>query len=215
MIPVVSIVGRKNSGKTTFLIGLIKELKEKGYVVGTIKHIHHPLELSDIDKEGSDSFKHFKGGAGKVVISSKRLLVLFQAITEEKTIEGIVPLFSSSDIVLTEGFKKEKMPKIEVVREGEPMCSKEDNLVAIVSNRTFALDVPCFGLDKQKKLADFIEENFIKKRKEKSISLFIDDKKIPLNGFVQSIFKETMCGMIRALQGIPENPRKIEVIISE
>ncbi|MEK7750140.1 MAG: molybdopterin-guanine dinucleotide biosynthesis protein MobB, partial [Planctomycetota bacterium] len=40
-VPVISIVGRSNSGKTTLIVKLVKELKSRGYKVATIKHSHH------------------------------------------------------------------------------------------------------------------------------------------------------------------------------
>ncbi len=213
MFPVISIVGKKNSGKTTLLIELIKELKERGYSVGIIKHIHHDIEISDVDKEGTDSFKHFKTGADVVVVAGNRLLALFQNLTEKKTIAEITHLLPEINILLTEGFKIEKMPKIEVVREDEPICKKEDNLVAIVSDKFFNLDIPHFGFNEYEKIADFIENDFIKKKSYKETFLFIDGKNILLNGFVQKIFKETILGMIRTLHKIPENPKKIEIKI--
>jgi Ni2+-binding GTPase involved in maturation of urease and hydrogenase len=40
--PVVSIVGRSKSGKTTLIEKLIPLLKARGYRVGTVKHHAHP-----------------------------------------------------------------------------------------------------------------------------------------------------------------------------
>ncbi|MEW6103226.1 MAG: molybdopterin-guanine dinucleotide biosynthesis protein B [bacterium] len=207
----ISIVGKKNSGKTTLLLGIIKELKERGYSVGIIKHIHHNLEISDFDKEEKDTFKHFKGGADIVAASSNKLFALFQNLSEEKTIEDLMSFFSDVDIVLTEGFKGEKMPKIEIARD-EPICKKEDNLIAIVSNKDFRLDIPCFKPNDYPKIANFIE-GFIKKRHCDETGLFIDGKKIPLNRFVQRVFKEAIFGMIRALDDIPSPFKKIKITI--
>ena len=50
--PVVAIVSKKNSGKTTLIAKLIPELIKRGYRVGTIKHDVHGF---DIDHEGKDS----------------------------------------------------------------------------------------------------------------------------------------------------------------
>ncbi|MEW6680378.1 MAG: molybdopterin-guanine dinucleotide biosynthesis protein B [bacterium] len=207
----ISIVGKKNSGKTTLILGIVKELKERGYSVGVIKHISHDIDISDFDKEGRDTYKHFKGGADIVAASSNKLFALFQNLSEEKTIEEITPLFSNVDIVLTEGFKEENKPKIEVVKE-RPICKKEDNLIAIISNKDFELGIPCFKPGDYPKIASFIE-GFIKKKPCDETGLFIDGKKIGINRFVQKVFKETIFGIIRALDGIPQSIRKIKITI--
>ena len=69
MTRVIGIVGWKDVGKTYLVTEIIKLLVVKNYRVGSIKHAHHDF---NIDKPGTDSFKHRKAGSSQVIISSSR-----------------------------------------------------------------------------------------------------------------------------------------------
>ena len=72
---ILSIIGRKNAGKTTFAVALTSELARRGRRVMTIKHGHHP---ADVDRKGSDSWRHFhEGRAERVLLATPGLRVLF------------------------------------------------------------------------------------------------------------------------------------------
>jgi molybdopterin-guanine dinucleotide biosynthesis adapter protein len=165
MPPVISIVSKKNSGKTTLLEKLIPALCQRGYRVGTIKHDHHGFE---IDREGKDTWRHKMAGAGTVVISSPRKMALIKDVQEEVSLDSLVEQhFSDMDLVITEGYKKAGKPQIEVFRRAaheEPLHRKDTphTLVAVVSDVPVDLGVPCFDIDDFLSLAAFIEENFIK-----------------------------------------------------
>jgi hypothetical protein len=119
------------------------------------------------------------------------------------------------DLILTEGYKKDVQPKIEVFREGEHnelLCTKEDNLIGIVSNKTFDIGVSCFFLDDMKGLADYIERRFLKSERKGEISLQVDGKGITLTPFVKRILTKTIKGMLSALKGC-ETPEYIQIRI--
>ncbi|HUU49837.1 MAG TPA: molybdopterin-guanine dinucleotide biosynthesis protein B [Nitrospinota bacterium] len=166
MIPIVSIVGKSDSGKTTLMEKLIPELKNRGYRVATIKHHIHGFE---IDKEGKDTWRHTKAGADEVVISSPNKLAIIKVVDKEYTLDKIgSSIIKDVDIILTEGYKKGDKPKIEVFRSEvhkELLCTDEDNLIAIVSDRRFDRGVPCFDINDIKGLADLLEKTFLKKIK--------------------------------------------------
>lgn len=70
------------------------------------------------------------------------------------------------DIILSEGFKVNPHPKIEVVRSKlrhEPLCTKEDNLIAVAGDRPVDRGVPFMDLDDVGGLADLIEKRMLKK----------------------------------------------------
>ncbi|PIX17528.1 molybdopterin-guanine dinucleotide biosynthesis protein B [Candidatus Desantisbacteria bacterium CG_4_9_14_3_um_filter_40_11] len=220
MVPVISIVGRKNSGKTTLIEGIIPELKKKGYRVGTIKHHSHDLELEDIDREGKDTYKHQLCGENAVVLSAPNKLMLFRVIEESQQIDDIRHTYLHSlDIILTEGYKLEDKPKIEVFRhqiggdEGLLCNQKDNNLVAVATDYNFDLGIPCFGLDAYKDIADFIEQTIIQIVQLPKVSLVVNGKNIPLNGFVCSFMQRTIMGMLQSLRGVPENPKTVEIRI--
>jgi molybdopterin-guanine dinucleotide biosynthesis protein MobB len=80
VIPIVSIVGRSNSGKTTLIEKLIIELRRRGYRVGTIKHNSHGF---DIDHEGKDSWRHKKAGAQVTVIASPHRIAVIEDVNRD------------------------------------------------------------------------------------------------------------------------------------
>ena len=75
MIPIVSIVGKSNSGKTTLIEKLIAELTRRGWRVATIKHNRHGFE---IDHEGKDSWRHKQAGAVATVVASPRRIAVIE-----------------------------------------------------------------------------------------------------------------------------------------
>ena len=48
MIPILSVVGRSNAGKTTLIVKMIAELVRRDYRVATIKHNRHGFEIVKI-----------------------------------------------------------------------------------------------------------------------------------------------------------------------
>jgi molybdopterin-guanine dinucleotide biosynthesis adapter protein len=167
MIPIVSIVGKSNSGKTTLLVKLIPELKKKGYKVATVKHDVHGFE---IDQEGKDTWKHAKAGADAVIISSPKKLAMIKRVDEEYSLDRLESsVISDVDIILSEGYKKADKPKIEVFRSEvhkELLCTKDDNLIAIASDRKFDRGVPCFDINDARGLADLLEKTFLNRKEE-------------------------------------------------
>ncbi len=166
-IPLICIVGRSNTGKTTLIENLIPELKKRGFKIGTVKHSVHGF---DLDREGKDSYRHKKAGASFVLISSPQKIALIKDIEREYTLDEIKERFIENvDLVLAEGFKSSSYPKIEVLRKDlwdELLCSEEDNLVAVVSDKRLELSVPVFNTEQISELADFIIEKFLKILKE-------------------------------------------------
>jgi molybdopterin-guanine dinucleotide biosynthesis protein B len=215
MIPIISIVGKSDSGKTTLIEKLLPELIGRGIRVATVKHDVHGFE---VDREGKDSWRHKQAGAHTVVISSPQKAALIRDVEKDLTLEEIrEKLIQDVDLILSEGYKKDVQPKIEVFRKEkhqELLCTKEDHLVAIASDRTFDIDVPCFGLDDMKGLADFIEEAFLRSKKKEEVFLKVNGKAIPLNRFVRGFLVKTVKGMVISLKGC-DAPRTIEIRIDE
>jgi molybdopterin-guanine dinucleotide biosynthesis protein B len=161
-IPVVSIVGKSGSGKTVLLCGLIPELKRRGYKVATIKHDVHGF---DIDKPGKDTWKHAQAGADTVVISSPWKVAIIEKVDQELTMDQVIERIANVDIILTEGYKRNNKPKIEIFRStvhDVPLCNREDNILAIASDIAPDLGVPVFALDDFSGMADLIETTFLK-----------------------------------------------------
>ena len=161
LIPVLSIVGKSNVGKTTLLEKLVHELKVRGYRVATVKHDAHSFE---IDQPGKDTWRHAQAGSDHVVIASPNRIAHIQRIERELTLPEIVAAITDADIVLTEGYKRGPAPKIEVSRAEkgrELLCTREE-LVALATDQHFDMDVPQFGLDDAAGLVNLIEQRFLK-----------------------------------------------------
>ena len=163
--PIVSIVGKSNSGKTTLLEKLIPELVKRGYRVATIKHNVHGF---DIDHEGKDSWRHKKAGASTTVILSASRVALIEDLDHDHSLDEIRDKYiKSADIILAEGYKGNPFPKIEVFRSAlkrDLLCNKEDNLLAVASDIKLDIGVPCFDINDAQRLVDLIENKFLKSR---------------------------------------------------
>jgi len=163
--PAVSFVAKSGTGKTTLLEKVVGELKKRGYRVGVIKHDAHRF---DIDHPGKDSHRLTQAGADTMLISSQdKLAVIKQHTAEPSLTELIATYFSGVDLILTEGFKKYSIPKIEVHRrEWNPilLCRGEHhdpNLLAVASDEPLQLDVPVLDLNEPSQVADFVEQRII------------------------------------------------------
>jgi molybdopterin-guanine dinucleotide biosynthesis protein B len=163
LIPIISIVGRSNTGKTTLIEKLIPELRRRGYRVATIKHNVHGF---DIDHEGKDSWRHKKAGARLTVIASPHRIAVIEDVSKDYELSELRDRYVRDvDVILSEGFKVNPHPKIEVVRaevKHGPLCSREDNLLAIVSDEPVDRGVSCLDIDDIRGIADLIEDKFLK-----------------------------------------------------
>ena len=213
MIPIVSIVGKSDSGKTTLIERLIPELIQRGYKVATVKHDVHGFE---VDKEGKDSWRHRQAGAYCTIISSPKQIAVIRTTDHDATLEEIRNRFvDKMDIIISEGYKNDSAPKVEVFRKEvhkEPLCTREDSLVALVTNRQFDLGAPCLDLDDTEGLADLLEKKFLAAPAPQNIRLRVNGRQVPLTSFTESVITRTVRGMITALKGC-EDPEHIELTI--
>jgi molybdopterin-guanine dinucleotide biosynthesis protein B len=113
---IISIIGLKNAGKTTFLVALAAELVRRKFRVMTIKHGSH---AADMDQQGKDTWRHWhEGKAERVLMEAPGQRVLFERTPEESDPIALARRYlSGADIVLVEGFKRAPLPKIEVYRK--------------------------------------------------------------------------------------------------
>ena len=142
--PILSIIGKSRSGKTTLLEKLIPLLKAKGYRVGTIKHHSHPG--FEIDLPGKDTWRHARAGSDHVVIAAPDKIASIRSLEHALTIDQIAKMMDAVDIILTDGFKRAGKPAIEVVRadEGLDIIGDPDLLLAIATDTQ--LDTPILQL---------------------------------------------------------------------
>ncbi len=161
-IPVVSFIGKKKSGKTTVLLGVIKELRDRGHRVAVLKHDTHGF---DIDIPDTDSYRFKELGTEVVGVSSPWTYVWEVRAAQEPTLADLISQIREPvDIVITEGFKQQDAPKIEVSRSGRSntLVSTPDELIGITSDQRFPdYPVPQLDLDDFKGLADLVEARIL------------------------------------------------------
>ena len=170
-IPIVSFIGRSNSGKTTLIERVIPELVRAGYRVATVKHAGHGF---DLDTEGKDSWRHKRAGAGSVIVVSKGSLALFADVSEQLKVEEVRDRFldHSYDLIIAEGWKSEDYPKIIVVRDQlEEVSYSSDGLLAVVSDRPVDLPVPVLHLDDVAGVAALLIRQFPLRRREHELDV--------------------------------------------
>lgn len=165
---VACVVGKKNSGKTTLVVGLVAELARRGHRVMTVKH-GHGFEL---DRPGTDSWRHRReGGAERVLLAGPEDVALVGrwGAGGEPPLAALVDRYLyEADVVVAEGFKLEPFPKIEVFRAAAhrspiytPDDPRADSFLAVVTDRReFHARVPVFDLERPdlvERLADLLE----------------------------------------------------------
>ncbi len=165
MPPIVSIVGKSSTGKTTFLEKLIRELSSRGYRVATIKHSHHSISF---DQPNKDSWRHAKAGAVATMVSSTTEIQIIKPVPRELTVEELAShLGEDYDIILSEGFSRGHAPKIEIHRkDAGPLLETASNLFAVITDEPLDVDVQQFGLEDVKGVADLIAKRFIQNTKK-------------------------------------------------
>ena len=156
MSKIIGITGWKDVGKTYYASLIIKLLVKRGYQVGSIKHAHHDF---DIDKPGTDSFKHREAGSNQVIISSsKRWAKITENKNEnEKSLDELIQELQNVDVIVVEGFKKDNHPKIEILSKDLKNRNKEtNNVIAIVSDDLKDTITPVYKKNDIENLVEFI-----------------------------------------------------------
>ncbi|MGI6227238.1 MAG: molybdopterin-guanine dinucleotide biosynthesis protein B [Peptococcales bacterium] len=164
--PIISVVGTTGSGKTTFLEQLIAELKARKYKVGVIKNDVHGFE---IDKPGKSTWRFREAGADNVMICGPDKMAFIEKHQKKKGLDYYLTFFKEMDLVLTEGFKRENKPKLELYRAENAkdylLCTEEE-LVALITDDEppRQTNKPVFGFGEIIKIADFLEEKYLKRK---------------------------------------------------
>ena len=228
---IVSIVGRKNTGKTSLTVKVIEELTKRGYNVASIKHSHHTMEM---DKENTDTWKHKQAGSNVVVgIGS----TTFFNVRREMDLDRLLFLIKHMDdvdFVVIEGFKRYNYPKIATspdvvddytIKEVDSFTIDEDGvsgLVDLIEKRSHDIVDTLFanncGFNNGEAIAKEIREGNLSVEDLDNVCsyLSIDGKVVGLNRFVSDYLKQSVLGVISTLNledyGVSDIG-KIELII--
>lgn len=155
---IYGVTGWKNAGKTGLMERLVTEITRRGITVSTVKHAHHTF---DVDHPGKDSHRHRVAGATEVLLASRNRFALMHELRneEEPTLDTLLTKLMPVDLVLVEGYKRDRHPKIEAFRAetGNDLIAPGDPTIrAVASDTEIDLDRPVFDLNDTTAIADFI-----------------------------------------------------------
>ena len=216
---IVAVVGSSNSGKTTAVEVLIKGLSEKGYKIGSAKHIPDP-EFT-IDTKGKDTWKHARAGAETVLsVGQNELAVINTVDTTKFELKHIVAQFSDEiDIVILEGFKRlvgedssiPKLVTVNTIHDVKSAIEGYKNILAFIGldpNNEMGIEIPFIdALKESKKLVDLVNQKVEvlverKRQREEKITIHVNVELLPLGDFVQDILRNTVLAMVSSLKGV-------------
>lgn len=229
---IVSIVGRKNTGKTSLTVKVIEELTKRGYNVASIKHSHHTMEM---DRENTDTWKHKNAGSNVVVgIGSTTFFNIKQDMDLNRLLY-LIKHIDNVDFVVIEGFKSYNYPKIATssdvvdkytIKQVDSFTITPEGvreLVDLIEEKGHDIVDTLFkkncGYNNGESIAKEIRNGNIKTEDLDEVNsyLSIDNKVIGLNRFVSDYFKQTILGIINTLNindyGV-EDVEKIELLIN-
>ncbi len=206
MVPVISIVGVPNSGKTFFIEELTKELRSRDHKIGTLKHTSHDFK-SDIP--GKDSYRLKESGSSIGGIFSEGSISITRDLNGDEDFSRIVEdYYFEMDILLVEGYKKGRFPKILIMAgrdiEKELEEFKKEEVIAVVGEGEPDTELNHFGKNEIKGVADFLEKELIKPYQQQEIDLFVNGRPVILKEYVQKVTKNILGGIINSLKGIEE-----------
>jgi len=171
-IPILGFSAYSGTGKTTLLRQIIPALKQRGLRVSVVKHAHHDF---DLDFPGKDSYELRKAGADQTVICTMTRMALITEFTspaEEPDLQQIIASLDSSraDIILVEGYKDIRFPKIELHRAAlrKPyLYQKDDSVIAIACDAELpagitpaGITIPVLDINDIEAIARFIYDDF-------------------------------------------------------
>lgn len=155
--PVISFIGSSGSGKTTMLERLVPILRDRGYRVAVIKHVHH--KGFDLDRPGKDSYRLTQAGADIVLLSSPERIALLEETSREWSLGELLALVPGrADLVLTEGYRGHDTPHVAVGELPAGVDPHAARIVAVVGDTRELGELPCFGFDEAQPLARWLEE---------------------------------------------------------
>lgn len=164
MPPILTIMGRTNSGKTTLIERLIGHFNQRGYKISIIKHMKHQF---NIDHEGKDSFRYREAGAFSAMITNDEHFALVSDNVHRLSPVALAESYlGDSDLVIIEGHKDVALPKIEVIgdsKESPLIESGVRGIIAVASDTYAHSSLPCFKRDDIEGIAGFIAKEFISK----------------------------------------------------
>jgi molybdopterin-guanine dinucleotide biosynthesis protein MobB len=221
MLPIISIVGPSDSGKTTLVEQLVRALSRKGYAIGVLKHTHARIKL---DRAGTDTDRFRRAGAQLSAISDDAMLARFSNVSGTAPRVLISMLARDVDLLIVEGYKKEALPKLlltDHLREVDfkgivaTYGEKRNGERGQTGNGKWEMDngkIPHFKPDEVRKIVTWLERTFIiPGKKAGAVRVVVDGRDLPMKPFVARMVREANRGLLKSLKGA--QGRRIEISI--
>jgi molybdopterin-guanine dinucleotide biosynthesis protein B len=205
---IIGVVGGKDTGKTQVVEHLVRVLGARGFVVGTVKHVHDEVSLGPGAKDWA---RHLDAGAKCAVTLGAGLSVVLSC--EDQDLEQVVGRYLSlCDCVVVEGFKHAGIPKVAVVSDGNDLPDETENVVAVVYRGDRPDGYPAYAIDEIDNLCDFLLEEGILDQPGKRVALLVDGKPVRMKDFVQTSLTGVIQGFLASLHDV-KDPSTIELTI--
>lgn len=208
---IIMVKGVHNSGKTTLVTGIIRELTARGYSVGSIKDIH--AESFTMDHPGTDTYLHQQAGATSV--AARGLGETDLLLQKRLTGAELIPFFQQ-DYLVVEGDPGLSCPNLVTGISPSDLDARMDGETIgfgglIGNTMTRYKGLPVFQTTGQiKEITDYIEEKAMednKKTEERTLKLYFDDEEVPMVPFVESIIRASVLGIVGELHGYEEGTK--------
>jgi len=217
-MPIIAVVGSKQSGKTTTLETLIQGLTKKGYRVATAKHIHETKFTIDTRKK--DTWRHAQAGAKTILsVAPNELTIIKKVDTTKYNLSTLVEQCEKeADILILEGFRKLvaknlSVPKVVTVKTVKEVSETSEYFKPILVFATSAevkvegLKIPKINVLKEpQKLIEILDKRvgpIIKRRRalKGTTNIQVNEKTLPLNPFVKNFIRSVVLSMVSTLKG--------------
>ncbi len=212
MAPIISVVGKSDSGKTSLLTDLVAELRQRGFRVAVVKHATEEIEL---DTPGKDTWRFAGAGAAASAILSAGNLAVFTKLEREDDPRAVTPFLGADlDLILTEGFKKGPHPKIEVHRreQGPELLSPPGELLAVVTDEPLPVSVPQFSRDEAHGIADLLVEKVLHAPGQSMVELSINGTPVKLDSAASDLLFRTLVALASGLRS-PGEVESLEITV--
>ncbi|WLD94891.1 molybdopterin-guanine dinucleotide biosynthesis protein B [Alkalihalobacillus sp. AL-G] len=168
-VPILQVVGFKNSGKTSVIEKVLHVLNRKGYKAGVIKHHGHGGKPDSIDLNGTDTDRFQQSGANVTAVEGNGMIQMQINTSQENSLSLLTGLYKQLpiDFILIEGYKVAPYPKVIIYKTAEEknQLLRLRNIVAMIGPSAEDLGnnlKPAFSMDKPEHYIPFFEE-FIKR----------------------------------------------------
>jgi molybdopterin-guanine dinucleotide biosynthesis adapter protein len=161
-IPVLTVIGYSNAGKTRCVSMLVKELTRRGYRIAAAKHCHRGFEL---DHKGKDSWKHKQAGAVVTIMSSRNQVAMIRDLAESPSLQQLSQQYAGGvDLLIAEGYSWEPYPKILVMSKNsleEERVPSPQMLIAVINDQPTRTELPQFTFLQAGLLANLVENLYL------------------------------------------------------